>query len=88
MSEALFAMFVILLGIIGVIVGIGAGVSHLLGMECLARGAKMQIETHYSFSTGCMINIRGAWLPWSEVIPVEVDGKIVFRPKPVVRFEK
>lgn len=55
-------------------------------MSCRAYGEKMVIETSWGFWTGCMINIRGQWLPSSEVVPVERDGRITFEPKPYVRL--
>ena len=64
------------------------GVLWLGGKSCHAQGDKMQIEVEYSGWTGCMIKVKGTWLPWTEVVPVERDGKIVFEPKPVVRIGK
>jgi hypothetical protein len=49
---------------------------------CRSKGAKMEITVDWGFWTGCMVNLRGQWLPWSEVVPVERGGKIVFVPKP------
>jgi hypothetical protein len=54
---------------------------------CHATGDKMGIEVEFSSWTGCMVRIKGTWLPWTEVVPVERDGKIVFEPKPVVRLK-
>jgi hypothetical protein len=54
--------------------------------SCNAMGSKMGIEVSWGFWTNCMIMVRGTWLPWSEVVPIERDGKIVFEPKPVVRL--
>lgn len=54
---------------------------------CRAYGEKMQIEVDWGFWTGCMIRLHGQWLSTGDVIPVERDGKIVFAPKPVVRFQ-
>ena len=57
---------------------------------CRARGAKMGIEVSWGFWEGCMASLSGQWLPWSEIVPVERGGKIVFvpRPHPVVKIEK
>lgn len=54
--------------------------------SCYAQGEKMKIETEWSFDTKCMIKVRNQWLPWSEVVPVERNGTIVFEPKPHVRL--
>jgi hypothetical protein len=54
--------------------------------SCMAKGEAMGIETQWGFYTGCMINVRGQLLPWSEVVPVERNGRIVFEPKPYVRL--
>lgn len=55
--------------------------------SCHANGSKMGIKVEWSFWTGCMIEVRGTWLPWSEVVPIERDGKIVFEPKPSIRLQ-
>jgi hypothetical protein len=55
--------------------------------SCAAKGVKMSIETEWGFWTGCMINVKGQWLPWSEVIPVERNGRIEFAPKPHVTIK-
>ena len=54
---------------------------------CHSYGRKMQITVDWGFWTGCMIDVRGQWLPWTEVVPIERNGKIVFEPKPVVRLQ-
>ena len=58
--------------------------------ECYDRGRLMGHEVTWSGSTGCMVNIRGQWLPYKDVAPVERDGKVVFVPRPVgvVKVEK
>jgi len=69
---------------------IGVGVAFYLAVApatCYSKGNKMGIEVSWVFWTDCMIMVNGTWLPWSEVVPVLRDGKIVFEPKPVVRLK-
>jgi hypothetical protein len=62
------------------------GLNYILSSAtCRELGDKMAITTEYGFLTGCMIEIKGQWLPWSEVVPVD-RGKITFEPKPYVRL--
>lgn len=60
------------------------------GPTCRSKGSVMNLDVKWNFWTGCMVSVRGQYLPWSEVIPVERDGKIVFEPKPhtVIKVEK
>ena len=54
---------------------------------CLARGEKMEISVEWGLWTGCMVDVGGQFLPWSEVVPVkQADGRIAFEPKPYVRL--
>lgn len=55
---------------------------------CRANGSKMGIEVDWEFWTGCMGHVQGTWLPWSQIVPVERDGKIVFAPKPIFRLQE
>jgi hypothetical protein len=80
--------FLAILGFFAAAIAIFAsGALWLNSKHCTAAGDKMGIEVEFSAFTGCMIRVKGTWLPWSEVIPVERDGKIVFEPKPVVRLK-
>jgi hypothetical protein len=53
---------------------------------CNERQKIMNINTEYHFWSGCMVDVKGQLLPWSEVVPVERNGKIVFTAKPYVRL--
>jgi hypothetical protein len=47
----------------------------------------MKLNVEWTLLTGCMIDVRGQFLPWSEVVSVERNGKIVFEPKPQIRWQ-
>jgi len=76
--------------VIGIVLGGGLVVFALIaalytaldGPACRSRGQQMGIEVSWGFAAGCMANLKGQWLPWSEIVPVERDGKIVFVPRP------
>ena len=52
--------------------------------SCYAKGDKMGVQVSWGFWTDCTVMVQGTWLPWKMVAPVEVDGKIVFKPRPMV----
>ena len=33
--------------------------------QCHAIGAQMKVETQYSIYTGCLVQVRGNWIPLS-----------------------
>ena len=66
---------------------VGGAYYEFSGSSCRDKSKMMTIESYYSMSTGCMIKVQGQYLPWSEVIPVEGDDKIVFVPKNPYRIE-
>jgi hypothetical protein len=77
----------VMCSVIGCAIGAIAGLNYIRSdAMCRALGDKMAITTEYGFWTGCMIEIKGQWLPWSEVVPVDRGGKITFEPKPYVRL--
>lgn len=57
------------------------------GKSCNNAAAIMNLESMYSFSTGCMLKVNGQFLPNSEIVPVERDNKIVFVPRNPTRIE-
>ena len=57
------------------------------GKSCNNTAAIMNLESKYSFSTGCLLKVNGQFLPKSEVVSVERDGKIVFVPRNPTRIE-
>jgi hypothetical protein len=95
MSEAREMFVDVLAAVFAVVTGIALALTGFVvafylataPASCRANGQKMGIEVDWGFWTNCMINVKGTWLPLSEVVPVERDGKIVFEPKPVVRLK-
>jgi hypothetical protein len=61
--------------------------NEMSGNSCNQKAQLMNLKSHYTLSTGCMLLVNDQWLPWSEVIQVERDGKIVFVPKYPPRLE-
>lgn len=82
-TEFVPAFFGVILGIVLMLVAVVAACySTIAPPTCRARGAKMNLEVSWGFWEGCMGNVKGQWLPWSDIVPVEKDGKIIFVPKP------
>ena len=73
-------------GILGLGALLVAGARYMDGVSCKEKGVAMNIDTHWGFWTGCMIKVSGQLLPWSEVVPVSENGRIVFKPRPHVRL--
>lgn len=78
--------FITIVGGLAVAIGaVGVAIYYATGpTTCRAYADKMQIETSWGFWTDCMVKVQGQWLPWSDVVPVERNGTIVFVPKPQV----
>lgn len=49
---------------------------------CREKGIVMNLNTRWSYSTGCMVSIKDQFVPLKDVVPVEVDGKIIFTVRP------
>lgn len=76
------------LGFAGVAVPIACGAFYwTTSTTCRAMGEAMRINVYWNAWTGCMISVKGQLLPWSEVVPIERNGKIEFVPKPVIRLQ-
>jgi hypothetical protein len=88
--ERVFASFTITFTSLIVFVFLYVAVAtynEVTGISCNNAAAIMNLESMYSFSTGCMLKVNGQFLPKSEVVPVERDGKIVFVPRNPTRIE-
>jgi hypothetical protein len=82
------AFVTIFLVVLGIFVALGVGAyNEMSGNSCNQKAQLMNLKSYYTISTGCMLLVNDQWLPWSEVIPVERDGKIVFVPKYPYRLE-
>ncbi|MBY0561431.1 hypothetical protein [Hyphomicrobium sp.] len=57
------------------------------GRGCSEAGRIMNVDTQWTWSTGCFIAVDGQYLPWGEVIPVEENGKVRFTTKPRLTVE-
>lgn len=72
--------------ILGALVLAVYGCTWLAGRSCIETGRAIGLETQWGTWTGCLGSVNGQLLPWSEIVPVERNGKIVFVPKPYVRL--
>ena len=68
------------------VVGIALGYAFT-GIPCSNAGKLLNAETNYSISNGCWVKVNDRFLPMSEVVPIEKDGKTVLVPKAPIRME-
>lgn len=52
-----------LVGFFVIIIAIFAGINKVSMVSCKRTAIKMQVQYDYSFSTGCMINVDGHFIP-------------------------
>lgn len=88
-DSMLISMFTVFVGamailIIGLVIAFGY---HVTGIPCSNAGKLLNAETNYSFSNGCWVKVNDRFLPMSEVVPIEKDGKTVLVPKAPIRME-
>lgn len=89
LSDSFIGVVAQAVALTAVILGIMIGGFYMVSRyECSSKGELMGLQTDFGLYTGCMINIKGQWLPWTSVVPVERDGKILFVPKPEVYISK
>lgn len=62
-------------------------VFDMTGIPCANKAKLLNVEHSHSISTGCWVKIHDRFVPLSEIIPVEKDGKIGFTPKTPLRIE-
>lgn len=88
-DSMLISMFTVFVGamailIIGLVIAFGY---HITGIPCSDAGKLLNAETHYSISNGCWVKVNDRFLPMTEVVAIERDGKIVLVPETPFRME-
>lgn len=72
----LFAVAIFIFGVVAL------GSATLGQYTCYTLGRDLNIETKWTFGTGCHMNVNGQNLPMSEISPfLTKEGKIIFVPK-------
>lgn len=88
-DSMLISMFTVFVGamailIIGLVIAFGY---HITGIPCSNAGKLLGAETNYSFSNGCWVKVNDRFLPMSEVVAIERDGRTVLVPEMPFRME-
>jgi len=83
------AMFALMFGtltilILGFVIGFGY---HITGIPCSNAGKLLNAETNYSISNGCWVKVNDRFLPITEVVAIDKDGKTMIVPKAPIRME-
>lgn len=81
-----FSFFSLVGGLLFTLVGLG--IYEVTGIPCNTKSQMIGFESQFTIATGCMVKVNDKqWIPYSDLIPLERDGKIVYVPKYKNRME-
>lgn len=61
----------VILVLVAIFIAVIVGTNKINQISCEARGSVMGLESQYGWRTGCMVRVRGQWIPLSNFRVVE-----------------